>query len=268
MRVAVLGSGSRGNAVALEADGFAVLVDAGFGIRTLQRRARAAAIDLRTVRAVLLTHEHSDHARGASPLAQQVSCPIYASPGTLAALAPRLADVRTRELPVNGTAEIGPFTVSTCPTSHDAVEPLALAVTQTCSGERVGIAYDLGRPTSGVRRLLRDCTCLIIEANHDDLLLRTGPYPPVVRERIAGPGGHLSNRAAVELVEELCHQRLHTVVLAHLSDHCNRIDLARRAVRNALRRQGFRGRLLVAEQETPLASFEVAAEQYSFDAFG
>jgi phosphoribosyl 1,2-cyclic phosphodiesterase len=128
------------------------------------------------------------------------------------------------------------------------------------------VAYDLGRPPASLRHLFRHAGCLVVEANHDDALLRAGPYPASVQRRIAGPGGHLSNTAAATLLAALCHPGLRTVVLAHVSDACNRPGLALRAVRRALGASGFRGRVLVALQDRPLLTFAVApAEQLSFE---
>jgi phosphoribosyl 1,2-cyclic phosphodiesterase len=265
MRVAVLGSGSRGNAIAVSSRGRTVLVDAGFAARTLQQRAEAAGVDLERLEAVVLTHEHGDHTRGAAAIARRGGCAVYGSAGTLAALQDGMEGVETAPLPTHEAVAIGPFVVRACRTSHDARESVALLLGESRSGERVGIAYDLGRPTAQVRYLLREATCLVLEANHDDLLLRTGPYPAAVRERIAGPGGHLSNREAAELLTELWHPGLHTVVLAHLSHRCNTPELAKAAVEAALKRRGFRGSVLVAAQDSPLIPFEVKAQQYALD---
>jgi phosphoribosyl 1,2-cyclic phosphodiesterase len=264
MRVAVLGSGSRGNAILLASGDTVIMVDAGFGVRGLERRARSAGFDLRRLEAIVLTHEHGDHARGAARTAHRAACPIYGSAGTLAALESCLGEVPARALASHERTRIGALTVTACHTSHDAAEPLALMVAEPSSGQRVGIAYDLGRPTAQVRYLLRDATALILEANHDDVLLRTGPYPAHVRQRIAGPGGHLSNRESAELLVELLHPGLHTVVLAHLSDRCNRPELALATARRALEGRGYSGRVLVAPQEEPLPPFELAEEQYAF----
>ncbi len=265
MRVAVLGSGSRGNAIALSSRGRTVLVDAGFGARTLRQRADAVGIDLVRLDAIVLTHEHGDHARGAAQLARRAGCAVYGSPGTLAALGGQMERIAAVPLPTHRSVTVGPFVLRACRSSHDAREPVALLLAEPVSGERVGIAYDLGRSTAQVRYLLREATCLILEANHDDLLLRTGPYPPAVRERIAGPGGHLSNREAAELLGELCHPALHTVVLAHLSDRCNRPDLATAAVEATLSRHGFRGSVVVAQQDAPLVPLDVTADQFALD---
>ena len=263
MRVTVLGSGSRGNALAVTSGATSILIDVGFGPRTLARRATSCGIDLSALSGILLTHEHGDHARGAAQLARKVGCPIYGSGGTLAALRDRLDGVGTLELQALETTAVGELGVTACHTSHDAAEPLALSVAETRTGQHVGIAYDLGRPTAQVRYLLRGAAALVLEANHDDVLLRTGPYPAAVRERIAGPGGHLSNRDAAELLQELYHPGLRVVVLAHLSDRCNREDLALKAMRDVLVRRDFQGKLHAARQGEPLGPIELTAEQYA-----
>jgi phosphoribosyl 1,2-cyclic phosphodiesterase len=257
VRVTVLSSGSDGNAIAITSADTTVLVDAGLAARTLLKRAIEAGVDLSRVRAVILTHEHGDHSRGAALLARQAGCAVYGSAGTLTALRAELADTTTVAVQQLRPMAIGPLTLTACRTTHDAAEPLALAVSGPNPGERVGLAYDFGRPTAALRYLLRESACLIIEANHDEIMLRMGPYPPVVRRRIAGTTGHLSNRAAAELVAELWHEGLKTVVLAHVSASCNRPELAEATVRQALADRGFTGALLVARRDTPLEPFDI-----------
>jgi phosphoribosyl 1,2-cyclic phosphodiesterase len=252
----VLGSGSRGNCCAVEYDGTVVLIDAGFSHREIERRAESTGLALGSVSAIVLTHEHGDHARGAGRLARRLGVPVLTAPGTWARLGPRMRHAEHRALGLCARVELGPFAVTACPTSHDAAEPLALAV-ECADGTRVGVAYDLGRPTAAVRYLLRDLTGIVLEANHDDVLLRTSGYPPVVQRRIAGSAGHLSNRAAAELLAELHHPGLGVVVLAHLSQQCNTAADARATVAPALRRAGFGGVLHVAEQDQPLGPVPV-----------
>lgn len=267
MRVVVLGSGSAGNALAITSGDSFLLVDAGFGFPTLSRRAEAAGLHIEDVDALLLTHEHNDHATGASTLAKRAQCQVYASPGTLAALRGPLSNARTVPLPENGSTHLGAFEVETCQTSHDADQPLAFVIREQLTGASIGIACDLGRPTSTLIEFLRGVGCLILEANHDEHLLRTGPYPPVLQERIAGPRGHLSNRASADLAGDLWHRGLQTVVLAHLSERNNRPELALAAVGGVLQQKGFRGRLLAAPQSEPLEAIEVGPAQYAFDLF-
>lgn len=252
MLLHVLGSGSKGNAFALSAEGGTLLVEAGFSAKELARRAEGAGVDLATVVGIAVTHEHGDHARGAVRLAGKLGVPLLASGGTWRRLADRPEELGHRRLGLAAAAEIGPFTVFAAPIVHDAAEPLALAVASS-DGVKVGFAFDLGRPTISLRYLLRDCHAMVVEANYDDLLLRASGYPVSVQARIAGSAGHLSNRAAAELLRELMHPALDAVVLAHLSQQCNAPERARAIVDEALLAVGFGGRLFVAEQDHPLA---------------
>jgi phosphoribosyl 1,2-cyclic phosphodiesterase len=256
-RLFVLGSGSRGNCFAVESEGVALLLDAGFSAREIERRADAAGLELGRVAGIALTHEHGDHATGAPRLARRLRVPVLTAPGTWSRLARRMPLATHRGIGLQAPLELGPFQVCACPTSHDAAEPVALAV-HVSDGTGVGVAYDLGRPTVAVRYLLRNLTALVLEANHDEVALRTSGYPPVVQRRIAGSGGHLSNRAAAELLAELHHPGLSVVVLAHLSQRCNTADDARATVAPVLRRVGFTGALHVAPQDGPLPPIDVA----------
>lgn len=252
----VLGSGSKGNAFALVHEGQVLLIDAGFSCREVERRLESAGIAPAALVGVALTHEHGDHARGATRIAQRHSIPVIASLGTFRALARGGDPCDYVPVGTRGAAEAGVFTITACPTSHDAAEPIALAVSLP-DGTSIGVAYDLGRPTQAVRWFLRGRHCLVLEANHDDALLRTSGYPIVVQQRIAGPTGHLSNRDASTLLDELHHDGLRTVVLAHLSQRCNHPDAAICAIEPTLAALGFRGELVVAIQDGPMAAVVV-----------
>ena len=251
----MLGSGSRGNACALEAEGAVLLLDAGFSARELERRAEAVGVDIGRLTGIALTHEHNDHAQGATRLASRHRVPVIASGGTWRGLgAPNTAT----HLPLgaSGGVECGPFRITGCPILHDALEPLSISA--SAGGVRVSVAYDFGRPTQALRWFLRDTTAVVIESNYDEVLLRTSEYPASVQHRIAGSGGHLSNRASAALLEELMHPGLSAVVLAHLSQRCNTAEAARLTVEPVLRAAGFLGRLAVAVQERPLSSIGVS----------
>ena len=172
MRLYVLGSGSRGNCCAVEAEDTVLLLDAGFSAREIERRAEAAGLDLRRVAGIALTHEHGDHACGAPRLARRLGVPVLTAPGTWERMAPDMGPATHRAVGLRTTVELGPFRVEACPTSHDAADPVALAV-RTADGTGVGVAYDLGRPTAAVRYLLQNLTALVLEANHDEVQLRT-----------------------------------------------------------------------------------------------
>lgn len=248
----VLGSGSRGNCIALEEEGAVLLLDAGFSAKEIETRAAQCELDLGRLVGIAVTHEHGDHAKGAARLSAKYRVPVFGSSGTLLSI----AAPEVRGLTPGTPMAIGPFTLEAATTSHDAAEPLAIAAWGP-SGARVGLAVDLGRPTTTVRYLLQECAAIIIEANHDEILLRQSGYPASVRARIAGAGGHLSNRQTAELLAELCHPHLGLVVLAHLSERCNAPDAARAAASVALAAAGFMGRLEVAPQHETLGPFAI-----------
>lgn len=246
-RLHVLGSGSKGNAFVLEHEGRLLVLEAGFSLRELDRRLARAGLDAGAIAAVAVTHEHGDHASGATRLARRHGVPLCASFGTWRALSRGGDPCTFVPLGSRGAADVGPFRLEACPTSHDAAEPVALGV-RLPDGLALGMATDLGRPTQAVRWFLRERHVLVLEANHDEVLLRTSGYPAVVQQRIAGHGGHLSNDACAALLAELHHPALHTVVLAHLSERCNAPATAEQAVGSRLRAAGFRGALHLADQ--------------------
>ena len=258
MRVTILGSGSRGNAILVETEGVRLLVDAGFSGRDLERRLAAAGVEPSTLTALLVTHDHGDHTRGMGVAARRWGVPLHLTELTRNVCKDLLdgtEDVRpyTSAAPV----EIGGLTVTPFLTVHDAVDPVAVTVTETATGQKLGIATDLGRATATVRNALRGCDVLVLESNHDEIMLRESPYPWSVKARIGGSHGHLSNRAAAELVRELYHDELCAVVLAHLSEQANHPALAHDVVGDALERLRYAGSLTVAPQEHPLETIDV-----------
>ena len=244
MKSWVLGSGSNGNAVLLEADGARVLIDAGFPIRVLTRRLLSVGVHPREVEAVILTHEHTDHVFGAAAGVRRYGWRLYGSAGTLVS-APRLADAPRQAIQVGGVLGLSTMEITTIPVSHDAAAPVAIVATARRTGIRTGIAYDLGCATEAVRRGLARLDVMILESNHDEGMLRAGPYPPSVVERIASRRGHLSNRAAGDLVCEIAHGGLARVVLAHISQNCNDPVVAGRSMQTSVRRTG-RGSIRVS----------------------
>ncbi|HEY8483203.1 MAG TPA: MBL fold metallo-hydrolase [Longimicrobiales bacterium] len=260
MRVTVLGSGSGGNATLIESGGVAILVDAGFSGRDLERRLEAVGVDPASLAGIVITHDHSDHTRGMGVLARRFKLPLYLTARTRDAC----ADLLTGAEPVHLYAaheafQIGPFQIEPFLTVHDAVDPVAVTVREIGTGDKLGIATDLGRPTAAVRHALAGCHLLVLEANHDEAMLWNGPYPWAVKQRIASSHGHLSNRAAAELARELYHPALAGVILAHLSEHCNDRGLAKEVVGEALGAAGYAGLLAVAPQERPLEPVDIGA---------
>jgi phosphoribosyl 1,2-cyclic phosphodiesterase len=232
MRFASLGSGSRGNALVVEAAGTRVLVDCGFGLRTARVRLARLGLAPEDLHGLLLTHEHEDHVCGALRLAERSDVAVWATHGTLAAAAPAAGAVRLRAIEAGtafcvGGIEILPFSVP-----HDAREPVQFVFSD--GGHRLGVLTDTGWITPHVETVLDGCDALILECNHDLEMLRRGDYPPALKARIAGRFGHLDNQAAAGLLCRVDRCRLQHVVAAHLSERNNRPELARSALAGAL----------------------------------
>lgn len=259
MKVVVLGSGSGGNATLVEgADGVRVLVDAGFSGRDLEARLRAVGVEPESLSALFITHEHGDHTRGMGVLARRFGLALYLTPITRSACdALLLGREDVREYCSAASLRIGSLEVRPFLTVHDAADPVAVTVRDVLTGDKLGIATDLGRPTATVRAALAECHVLVLEANHDEAMLWRGPYPWSVKQRIASSHGHLSNHASGELARELFHPGLVSVVLAHLSEHCNDGGLASDVVGAVLADLGYAGALTVARQDRPLEPLDV-----------
>lgn len=251
MRFSVLASGSGGNACYVETNGARILIDAGLsGRRTLERLSRLR-VDPSQIDALVITHEHIDHIRGAGPLARRFGMPVYLNrpthDGGLRALGRLPAPIAVE---TGRTLSIGDLKVETFTKCHDAGDPMGLVV--SCDGFRLGLITDLGRSTRLVEHRLKGCQALIVEFNHDEGLLDRGPYPLHLKRRIRGPDGHLSNRQAVELLRLLAHQGLGVVVPAHLSEKNNLPEIALREAAAALAACGLeRTRVEMSSQDEP-----------------
>jgi phosphoribosyl 1,2-cyclic phosphodiesterase len=148
--------------------------------------------------------------------------------------------------------QLDDFSIRFIKAPHDAREPISLVATVRSTGERVGIAYDIGHLTERFIRGFSECDMLLLESNHDAQLLRTGPYPWSVKQRVAGPNGHLSNAECALMAREISHRGLRHLVLCHLSQINNRPEIALRSMRTALRSAGFTGTLQVAQQHSTM----------------
>lgn len=263
MIVTVLGSGSAGNSILVETGDTRLLVDAGFSGRDLERRLAAVEREPGSIDALFVTHEHGDHTQGIGICARRWGIPLYIGERTRVACASLLNGTeRVRTYGCTDPVLIGDLRIEPFLTIHDAIDPFAITVTEVGSGEKLGIATDLGRPNVAVRHALSACDVLILEANHDEILLRESSYPWSVKQRISGSHGHLSNRAAADLAAELTHPSLATVVLAHLSEQANDPQLAMEVVGARLERMRFRGELLVGRQERPIDPIDVTLHRY------
>ncbi|HUF77887.1 MAG TPA: MBL fold metallo-hydrolase [Thermoanaerobaculia bacterium] len=257
MRLAILGSGSRGNSLVLDSGGRRILVDAGFSCRELERRLRLVGVEPETLEALVLTHEHSDHVRGAELFARRHRLPVWATAGTLDSGALGEETRRAAHRLVSGLlAEVAGFVVEPFAVPHDAAEPVGFAVADA-AGRRLGLAADLGIRSRLAWGRLAELDVLVLETNHDLGMLRAGPYPWSLKQRIAGSHGHLSNEDAAGGLPELVCDRLRWVVLYHLSQTNNSPVLAADAVGETLAREGSQAAVALTEQGRPTEWLEV-----------
>jgi phosphoribosyl 1,2-cyclic phosphodiesterase len=257
VRIVPLGSGSSGNATLVEFGERRLLVDAGLSARELTARLSDAGVGPRQLSAIILSHEHHDHARGLERFAVKHGVAVFTTPEALAALnlAPRHLGAWHPFEPGKrfdaGGISVDPFAIP-----HDAVNPVGFVLES--HGVRVGIAVDLGHATTLVIERLRGCHVLVVEANHDDGMLARGPYPWPLKQRIGGRLGHLSNGEAAELLAATAEADCQAVILAHLSESNNTAALARQTVASALARVGLtRYAMRVAERRTPTPAVEI-----------
>ncbi|RJP78830.1 MAG: MBL fold metallo-hydrolase [Candidatus Zixiibacteriota bacterium] len=257
MRFSIIASGSEGNCTLIEdSSGHAIMVDAGLSMSRISGALAKLGRDLSRVSALLITHEHADHLRGAAVLSRRLDLPIYGSAGTLT-LIKRFMPGTPHLKTVNGRVmEFGGLTIRAFRVSHDACEALGYLISE---GDRhLGLATDLGCVDGGTMEALSRCDAVILEANHDVDMLITGPYPWDLKKRIQSHVGHLSNDQAAAALLEIAGPRLKLVVLAHLSRHNNTPVLALDTVRNALYGAGHTDiQVVVSDPHEPTALFEV-----------
>lgn len=237
MRVCLLASGSKGNAVYVESRETRLLIDAGLSARELKSRLALIGADGQALDALLITHEHRDHCRGVGPMARSNRLPVFVHTATRKVLPDpgRLDDLR--EFDDTGAFTWRDLKVEPFPLTHDAVAPVGYTI-ESAEG-KIGIATDLGIATRLVAERLKGCRVLILEANHDEEMLRDGPYPWHLKQRIRSNHGHLSNTASAQLLQGLLWEGLEAVFLAHLSETNNHPGLAESCAREVLARQNL-----------------------------
>ena len=258
--VSMLASGSRGNCALIASATTKILVDAGISCLETFKRMKSLGEDPRSLSAILVTHEHRDHIYGLATLAKKLRIPVFMTGGTHQAWSRAIQEQQGEKPQLEkferfesghgfqvGDIAVKPFTIP-----HDAVDPVGF--TFRAEGIKIGLATDLGYVPLSVRDHLRGCDVLIMESNHDLEMLRVGPYPWSVKQRVMSRVGHLSNVALADFFTSDYDNSATFVVLAHLSEHNNHPEIARREAEKALATRGglFCNRVLLAGQTEAL----------------
>lgn len=232
MRFASIGSGSDGNGTLIQGNGQgAVLVDCGFSAREALSRLRERGIVADDLAAILITHEHSDHIKGAARLANLCRIPLYTTWGTWASkLNGSLDDSLLQLITPHEAFRVAGLTVQPVPVPHDAREPCQFVVEM--DGRRLGLLSDVGSVTPHMIESYRNCDALMLECNHDLDMLAQGPYPPSLKRRVSGPMGHLNNLQSADMLSQLNRSAIQHLVVAHISQKNNHPDLAMEALLN------------------------------------
>jgi phosphoribosyl 1,2-cyclic phosphodiesterase len=257
MFVAPLGSGSAGNAYYLESDGTRILVDAGFGPREMAKRLAEVGRPFDGLQAIVITHEHYDHIRGAGSISRKLGIPIFLTAGTLRNSNLDPAETNTVIFENNSSFRIGDLNIHARRTIHDAADS-ACYVIEAGDGTRVGIASDLGHADEPVVRHLSKCDALYFESNHDVDMLRLGTYPWSLKRRILSRFGHLSNEESMLALKKMIGPELKTLCLIHLSEKNNHESIVRAMASDLIAEVGARLELQIAKQAQPLGVLELA----------
>ena len=233
MRVCVFASGSGGNCLLVSGKGGNVLIDAGISMRRICEGLKQAGLSMHEINGVLITHEHSDHISGLKMLTKHHKLPIFAPKRLakeLAMLDPNCESL-LNEIPVNSSFSFAGFNAMACHTSHDAVESVAYRL----EGDKsFALATDMGYVSNGIRDMLEGVDAAVIESNYDEDMLRCGPYPYFLKNRISSDEGHLSNICCAQLAEFLDRKGTEKIILGHLSRENNRPEIALKTVSAAI----------------------------------
>jgi phosphoribosyl 1,2-cyclic phosphodiesterase len=251
LRFCSLASGSRGNALLVETSDTLILVDCGLTFRTLESRLSAVGRSPQDIEAVLVTHEHSDHISGLTPLSRRLQRPVWSTHGT----AKSLADIGDHRVVRYGVEfSVGNATIHPFPVPHDAREPVQFRF--EADGLTLGVLTDTGHVSTHVSETLASVDALAVEFNHDLDTLNGGPYPPHLKARVGSNFGHLNNAQAAGLVANLDHDRLRWVVALHMSQQNNSSEQVESCV--AEMRDGARFDFWQATQGVPTDWFELS----------
>ncbi len=249
LEITHLGSGSRGNSILLQSDESKILIDCGFSLRQIESRLAKINVSGDEIDGVFVSHHHGDHSKSAVRASKKWGARLYSNLETAIKLGIRpIEEVRTfsdlERIQLSSDLSILPV-----PVPHDDAENVAF-IASNGDGRRAAIVTDLGEPTVELMKHLHGCEHISIESNYDLGRLMSGPYPPALKRRISGRGGHLSNEQTADILSEICHPNLSSIVLCHLSEKNNAPHLAESEVLMEIEEK-FNGDLSISLQDGP-----------------
>jgi len=254
IRFGLLSSGSSGNALLITSGSTKILIDSGLSFKQLGLRAKEIREGLDGLKAVFVTHEHSDHVTGIGPLARKLNVPVYITPKTFECLPASIGILPQVVFFEPGeTIAVDGLALTSYSVCHDAADPVSFVIES--GGVKLGIASDLGHVSQLVKSRLAGSQGLVLESNYCPEMLKRGPYPVSLKQRIKSKHGHLSNFDMNSLLEDLINDALQVVVLAHLSEENNAPEYARDLAARVL--DGHPAQLHVALQKKPTPMFEI-----------
>lgn len=251
VKVSVLASSSSGNCTLVATERTRILVDAGLSRKETFERLAVSDISPSSLTAILVTHEHSDHIAGLASIAKKLRIPIYVSRLTAPAIPwPEEFTPQLELFPAGSTFPVGDIDVTSFTIPHDAADPVGFSL--RAEGIKVSIATDLGYMPESIRFHLRGSDVLLLEANHDLEMLKVGPYPWALKQRIMGRNGHLSNDVACTFIRNDLDTSTSTLILGHLSAQNNHPEIVRLMADQALGGRSLFTRVIVAEPKNPV----------------
>ncbi len=236
VRFCSLASGSSGNCHIITDGSSNLLIDAGLSGKQIQGKLEEIGVDPWKLSGLLITHEHSDHIKGAGILSRRYNIPIYANEGTWLGMEHKLGKISSENIrffKTNSLFELGGFTVSPYSISHDANDPVGFSFIN--KGVKISITTDLGYMTEDIQEQVRDSNLVVLESNHDEEMLKAGSYPYYLKRRILSERGHLSNEAAGNAIVDLVEKNVKCIMLAHLSQENNFPELALTTIQGILK---------------------------------
>lgn len=262
LSIASLNSGSNGNCYYVGNEREAVLVDAGISCREIERRMSRLELDIRKVKALFISHEHSDHIKGAEVLSKKYELPVFITRSTLLCSGLQLDQLRVRSFEAYRPVAVGGLSVTAFPKLHDASDPHSFIVEG--KGIKIGVLTDIGEPCEHVVRNFRQCDAAFLEANYDEEMLEQGRYPYYLKKRIRSDKGHLSNLQALQLFTRHRPPALSLLLLSHLSKDNNCPELAL----NLFRQHAHSTKVVVASRYSESAIYHICRQDHARRAQG